>query len=522
MSDFENRTFNGSNNNLNFRDWGAAGTQLRRGVLPAYGDGVSTLARRGQKNPNPRVISNTINDQIKDTPSANGLSDIVWAWGQYVDHEIDLTEGVQPPEEANITVAKGDPSLPKGGIVPFNRSIFDPSTGTGPTNQRQQINQISTYVDGSNVYGSDECRAHVLRTLEDGKLKTTKKPKGDLLPFNTMGLPNATFGNTPEDQFFVAGDIRANENSILLSMHTLFVREHNRLCVEIKKHPRKYGLKKVDDETIYQMARKVVGGLHQAITFNEFLPTLLGGKTSVAIAPYCGYNTMVEASIDNTFSTACYRVGHTMLSEILHLGPRGKSQKTIPLADAFFTPSQVARIGIDDFLVGAAGHCMQEIDVQVVDAVRNLLFAPPENGILHDLPSLNIQRGRDHGLPDYNTSRQGYGLPPVYTFSDITNNTCVAERLESVYGDVNSIDPWVGGLAEDHVPGANVGPFIGTVLKQQFERLRDGDRFWYENDSSLSAKVRKEISTTCLSDVIIRNTKITRLAPNVFNVKGSR
>ena len=93
MSDSEYRTFDGSNNNLNFPSWGEAGTQLRRGVLPAYGDGISTLARRGRKNPNPRLVSNTIIDQIKDTPSANGLSDMVCAWGQYMDHEIDLTEG---------------------------------------------------------------------------------------------------------------------------------------------------------------------------------------------------------------------------------------------------------------------------------------------------------------------------------------------------------------------------------------------------------------------------------------------
>lgn len=521
MGNPKDRSFDGSNNNLNFRDWGETGTQLRRGVLPAYGDGVSTLARRGQNNPGPREISNAINDQKGPKPSANGLSDMVWAWGQYLDHEIDLTEGAQPTEEANITVAKGDPSLPKGGIVPFNRSAFDPSTGTGPTNPRQQINQISTYMDGSNIYGSDECRAHVLRSLEGGRLRTGD---GDLLPFNTMGLPNAQPAGTSADEFFVSGDIRANENSILISMHTLFLREHNRVCTEINLDPAKYGLESnPDDEAIYQMARKVVGGLHQAITFNEFLPTLLGSDTSIAISPYQGYNPSVEASIDNTFSTACYRVGHTMLSETLFLGPKGPKQKTLSLEDAFFKPAQVIKYGIDEFLQGAAGNCMQEIDVQVVDAVRNLLFSPPDmnDGVMHDLASLNIQRGRDHGLPDYNTCRQAYGLPPVYTFKEITQDGKVAKNLEKVYcDDINSIDPWVGGLAEDHVPGANMGPFMGTVLKQQFERLRGGDRFWYENDPELTAAVKEEISQTTLSEVILRNTSITQLASNVFNVKG--
>lgn len=513
MSKFESRTFDGSNNNLNFRDWGKANTRLRRGVLPAYGDGVSTLARRGRENPDARVVSNTIIAQDEPLASPSGLSDLVWAWGQYLDHEIDLTES-DANEAENIVVAKGDPSLPKGGIIPFNRSVFDPSTGTGPTNPRQQINQISTYIDASNVYGSDDCRAHVLRTLEKGMLKSTGGPDGDLLPLNTMGLPNAAFGETPADQFFVAGDIRTNENSMLTSMHTLFMREHNRVCEDIMCSPDKYGLQgELDDETIYQMARKVVGGIQQAITYNEFLPALLGTDTCISISPYEGYQCNVEASIDNTFSTACYRVGHTMVSENLFL--RGECPPEISLADAFFKPEQVQKYGIGPFLAGGAGRVMQKIDVQVVNALRNNLFAGPEGGVMHDLASLNIQRGRDHGLPDYNTCRQAYGLPPVYEFSDITNNRTVAKNLQRTYGDVDSIDPWVGGLAEEHVPGANLGPFIGAVLKQQYERLRDGDRFWYQNDPALPEGVKQEIECTTFSQVINRNTGLS-LQPNVF------
>ena len=105
----------------------------------------------------------------------------------------------------------------------FNRSLYDPDTGTGLDNPRQQINEISAWIDASNVYGSDLERATALRTLDGtGRLKTSA---GNLLPFNTEGFANAG-GSGPT--LFLAGDVRANEQIGLTAMHVLFMREHNR------------------------------------------------------------------------------------------------------------------------------------------------------------------------------------------------------------------------------------------------------------------------------------------------------
>ncbi len=154
-----------------------------------------------------------------------------------------------------------------------------------------------------------------------------------------------------------------------------------------------------------------------------------------------------------------------------------------------------------------------ELDNQVVESVRNFLFGPPGAGGL-DLASLNIQRGRDHGLADYNSVRESVGLPRVATFADITSDVGKQEQLAALYGTVDNIDLWVGALAEDHVPGSTTGETLRAILTDQFERLRDGDRFWYQK--VFSGRALDQIENTTLADVIKRNTDLTNLQQDVF------
>ncbi len=147
--------------------------------------------------------------------------------------------------------------------------------------------------------------------------------------------------------------------------------------------------------------------------------------------------------------------------------------------------------------------------------MRNFLFGPPGAGGF-DLASLNIQRGRDHGLPDYNQARIDLGLAPVTSFADITSDLELQAALEATYGNVDDIDAWVGGLAEDHLPGASVGELVYTVLTDQFTRMRDGDRFWYQN--VYSGEALDKLESISLSDVIMRNTGIEHIRDNVFQL----
>lgn len=498
----------GAGNNLTNTEWGSSDEQLLRLVDSEYGDGISSLA--GADRPSAREVSNAVSDQESPIENSRYLTDILWVWGQFIDHDIDLTVGASPTESAPIDVPLGDEYFDPFGTgmetISFSRSNYDPSTGDSVSDPREQINQITAFLDGSVVYGSDQVRADELRTMTGGKLKTSE---GDLLPFNEDGLPNA--GGT-SSSLFLAGDIRANENVALIAMQTLWVREHNRLADDISKRD-----SNLSDEEIYQQAKAIVRAEMQAITYNEYLPALLGHG---AISAYQGYDSSVNPGIANIFSTAAYRFGHSVLPEVLlRANPDGSvaEEGNIALRDAFFNPSEVLNNGIDSVLQGATLQKAQELDTQIVDEVRNFLFGPPGAGGF-DLVSLNLQRGRDHGLPDYNQARRDLGLAPVASFSDISSDPEVAEALASVYSDVDQIDVWAGMLAEDHLIGSSVGELMSAVLVDQFTRLRDGDRFWYQN--LFSGEQLAKLDHTSLADVIERNSDVSNLQKNVFYDKA--
>ncbi len=504
------RTIDGSGNNAADPTMGAATTPLLRLVPAAYADGVSALAGEGR--PGARVVSNAVSTQSELQPNGLRASDYLWQWGQFVDHDIDLTDGVDPPESAAIPIPIGDlffdPDATGSQVMALNRSIYDLNSGTGTDNPRRQLNEITAWIDASNVYGSDQERADALRTRDGtGRLRASA---GELLPFNTGGLPNA--GGTSAT-LFLAGDVRANEQVGLTAMHTLFVREHNRLVADLARaNPALTG------DELYQKARQLVGAEMQVITYREYLPALLGRR---ALRPYRGYRPQMDARIANLFSSAAYRYGHSALSpELRRLDASGNAIAAghLALRDGFFAPQRlIDEGGIAPLLRGLASQACQAVDPYVIDDVRNFLFGPPGAGGF-DLASLNIQRGRDHGLPSYNDTRASLGFPRVQTFAEISSDAEIQGRLATAYGEVDLVDLWVGGLAEDPVQGAHVGELFHSVIANQFEALRDGDRFWYER--TLSARERRRVEGVRLSDIIRRNTEIgDEIQDDVFRVR---
>ncbi|TDF35841.1 peroxiredoxin [Alteromonadaceae bacterium M269] len=513
--DREVRTYDGSGNNLENIEWGATFIHLQRFAPSDYEDEISALA--GELRPSAREVSNAIVNQEPEESILNtyGTSDFMWQWGQFLDHDIDLTDGNQ--ETANIAVPLGDPHFDPTGtgvqIIPFSRAIFDSSTGTDITNPREQENEITSWIDGSNVYGSDEERAMALRVGPDSPF--LKVSKGNLLPFNTDNLTNANGFVADPTTLFLAGDVRANEQVGLAAMHTLFVREHNRVA-RILKH----SMKGASGEEIFQAARRVVIAELQIITYDEFLPALIGPN---AIAPYSGYDSSIDPSIFNEFSAAAYRLGHSMLSgQILRLNKRGQeiTDGHIDLKEAFFTAPSILNSNNDlaPIFRGLASQAHQQIDIKVVDALRNFLFGNPGQGGL-DLPSLNIQRGRDHGLSSYNDTREAMGLTRITEFSEITADAELAQALQDTYGSVDDIDLWIGGLAETPLAeqDSQLGELFTTMLSRQFTALRDGDRFWHTRD--LNKLEKRLVKGITLSKVIKNNTRIGReLQANVFYI----
>lgn len=504
-------SIDGSGNDLGNPSENAVDQPLRRRFASAYGDGVSSMG--GADRPSPRLISNLLHAQDRPRPNRRGASDFLWQWGQFIDHDIDLSDGTDPAELVPIAVPAGDPWFDPGASgtaqIIFNRSIHDQASGTGPRNPRQQLNELSGWLDASMVYGSDATRATALRGSEGGKLAQSD---AGMMPYNTGGLPNAGGSGA---HLYLAGDVRANEQLALTAMHTLFVREHNYWATRLA-----LAEPLLDDQTLYQRARMIVAAEIQVITYQEFLPLLLG---PAAIPPWSGYRPEVDSRIANVFSTAAFRLGHSLLSpQLLRLQADGTviAEGHLPLREAFFAPQRLSEGGIEPLLRGLAAQRCQELDVYVIDDVRNFLFGAPGAGGF-DLPALNIQRGRDHGLPGYAALRQALGLKPVRQFADIDADPQVSARLASAYANVDAVDAWSGLLAEPHARGAMVGHTLQRLIADQFIALRDGDRYWYQNWMPLD--LRSEIEATRLADIIRRNTDIgSEIADNVFLVRSDQ
>ncbi|MDG2448165.1 MAG: peroxidase family protein, partial [Saprospiraceae bacterium] len=250
------------------------------------------------------------------------------------------------------------------------------------------------------------------------------------------------------------------------------------------------------------------------ITFNEWLPAM-----GVTMPEYSGYKPNINPQITNVFSAAAFRLGHTLInSDVFRMENDGDeiSQGNISLRDAFFNPLTINLAGgIEPYLRGMAQQVQQELDPKIVDDLRNFLFVGSPFGNF-DLAAININRGRERGLPDFNSIRKEIGLPELKSFEEFTENAEDAEGLKSLYGDLDIIDPWIGMLAEKHMPDAILGNTLMLIIERQFQRLRDGDRFYFENDPDLSEEEKDNVRTTSLQKIIMRNAEITAMQDNVF------
>lgn len=330
------RSFDGTCNNLDAPRRGAANTALRR-LLPAeYQNGFSTprgwnksQLYNGFMLPNAREVTRKIITTSKITQDEK-FSLALMQWGQFIDHDLDHTvmamslnrfsNGIacrdsctndQPcfPIEimANDTFRSQVPNM----CMEFVRSSA--VCGSGETSllmnkihQREQINQLTAYIDASMVYGSSDQDAFDIRetTANTGKLKvhvTSKYPKG-LPPFNLDTNMDCQKDNTTTVGCFLAGDYRANEQLALLAFHNLWIRQHNNLVDKLKRINPHWG-----GEQLYQEARKIVGAQMQIITFEHWLPYILGPTGMKKLGKYAKYQPDVDSTISNEFATAGFR-----------------------------------------------------------------------------------------------------------------------------------------------------------------------------------------------------------------------
>ncbi len=436
--------------------------------------------------PNPRAISNIVvgeGDPTGENPQ--GLSGFMYAWGQFLDHDTDLSpsDGVN---HIDIAIPTGDPNFPDGSTISMTRAL----TGAGG----QPINTVTGWVDGSMVYGSNAAVAMSLRG-SGGYLLTSD---GDNLPI--------------VNGFFMAGDVRAAENPSLTALQTIFVREHNYQVDLLAATHMDW-----TSDQLYQEARAIVGAEIAHITYGEFLPHLLG---SDAIDPYTGFDVRVDPSISIEFAGAAFRFGHSIVSdEAERVGNWGEETgEELTLAESFFlTPEGFADGGgADGFLRHLGSEGSQAMDARIVDGLRNFLVDTPA-GVAMDLAAINIQRGRDLGLGTLNETRLAIGLLPYASFEEITDDLATVAALREAFGSVDAVDLWTGGLSERTTPGAMVGETFGAIIGDQFTALRDGDPLWYQR-AGFDPATLSRIESTSLSDIIERTTDTGYIQDDVFDI----
>jgi peroxidase len=477
------RSFDGTGNRSGEDEFNVTGSDFIRLGQAHFSDGVSALR---SDLPNARTISNLVVSGKGDTPNAEGLSAMMYAWGQFIDHDINLTLSDEV-NHIDIEIPAGDPILT--GSISLTRSVIDPLTGIAGA-PALTTNHVTGWLDASMVYGSDASTAESLRGA-DGRLLTS--------PGNNLPIV---------DGAFAAGDIRVQENPDLTALQTLLLREHNRQVDQLALvHPVWTG------DQLYDQARAVVSAEIARITYREFLPHLLGAQ---APRPYSGFKPSVNPTMSEEFAGAAFRFGHSIVSAKLEkVDEQGAAMgESYSLRDAFFQdPSDfIANGGADGLLRHLGSDLSNALDVHIVDDLRNFLFGPSAG---MDLAAINIQRGRDLGLGTLNETRLALGLKPYRNFAEVSLDPEVVASLKKAYGEINKLELWIGGLAENHMRGAMVGQTFAAIIGKQFEALRDGDRQWYLNQGFDPSTIQA-IESTTLSSLILNNTDTETIQPDAF------
>ncbi|KAL4224794.1 hypothetical protein ACF0H5_015490 [Mactra antiquata] len=541
------RTLDGSCNNVENPTWGRAIIAQRRVLPNAYDDGFGQPRTRGCNGPLPsaRHVSNVIHSTDSSTFDLEpSLSYLFVQFGQFLAHDFVETKLFTGPDgnplmccdqdkdhaQCNpITIPQDDKNFPPGGCLNFARSnsLIDCSL------VRQAINSQTSFLDLSIVYGPSEEESRHLRTFYGGKMKTVLNKLPVDYAENTCSLSRPAVA----DKYYcpLSGDARSNEMPGLTSMHTLYVREHNRIAdglASVNPH--------LTDETLFEEARKINIAIWQHVVYSEYLPLLLSDKTltkyklkvkSTGFQDF--YDKTLDPSVSNAFAVAAFRYGHTQVHKVI--GMMDNDSKNIiepqPLEKHFFEPILYHSFndsGMDSMLRWSSSERCPLTDRKIENSIRTKLFLDDHMNSF-DLISINIQRGRDHGKPGYNAFRQWCNLSQVQHFTTdigglVDHDKQTADLLQQVYACPDDIDLFTGFISEKRSPGSLLGPTGQCIIASEFQRVRNGDRFFYERQDSANPSTGfteaqlNSIKKSKLAALVCRNTNTTQIQPDVFTV----
>lgn len=538
------RAYNGYCNNVQNPNWGVANRRYLRYLPPDYGDGIS-IPRQDSGNqflPSARSVSLGVHSD-SDIPHPHLMS-VTAIWGEFIYHDISHTPQMAGflgqrlkccgvtfqsfhPECYPIKIPDNDTAYADLGLKCQEYTRSGTASRTGCTlGPREQINQVTSYLDGSVIYGSSKEESEELRLFTGGLLRVQRLEapgSRDLLPADDNTIDCAAENGS---KCFKAGDVRVNEHIGLVAIHTLWMRQHNKIARELANINPHW-----NDEQLFQETRRIIGAQIQHITYNEYLPVILGkavvdkyGLTPQSTGFFTGYDINTNAGTANSVATSVMRfVASLMPAKFDYYDSVGNKLGGKDISDSFYKPFEMYNPEtLDQILRGLIkGHAQNE-DVFIGEAMTSKMFMDKKTGVGLDLAAQIIQQGRDHGVPGYTEWRSFCDLPPVNNFQDLRSVMAdsVIDKLRKAYKDVRDIDLFTGGLAEIPNKGAAVGPTFGCLLGRQMYYYKRGDRYWYENDippSSFTKDQLNEIRKISLGSVICDNSEsIDFVQPNVF------
>ena len=475
--------------------------------------------------PNARLVSSIVHSD-KNAPNTKA-SHFTTQFGQFLDHDITAT----PEEEVEHCCDSIWPSAGNEACWPidvahdeffyaknvtcleFTRSVPHCEENGG---QRNQMNAITAFVDGSQVYGSDLELAENLRTFTNGELKITEKDSGNLLP----KLPNHE-----GELEFTAGDFRAREIPRLNALHTVWVREHNRVAEILSSEFS-------DDEEIYQLARRVVVAEYQNIVYGQFMSEILGSDDLKPSIRGSNYIPKIDPSMRNEFATAAFRFGHSIVqgnTTLLAVDNPDQPVGFFQLRDVFLE---------DDFYINAFDNLLMELifrpaqsnDASVSEELTNNLFANFQSP--SDLVARNLQRGRDHGIPGFccyyrRFQAKGFDCQSGWEtkYEGIPDE--IWSKMQEVYDHPSDIDLFTGGISQLSSGQGQLGGVFRAMISDQFTRTMKGDRFFFNHQNcptlggvGFTKDAREIVQTRTMSGVICDTTSLTKVTSNVFQING--
>uniref|UniRef100_A0AC35TLS9 ShKT domain-containing protein n=1 Tax=Rhabditophanes sp. KR3021 TaxID=114890 RepID=A0AC35TLS9_9BILA len=496
------RTIDGSCNNFERPAVGASFTSFVRLMRPVYEDGFAVeVGRRNRKRPNPRELSRLlISSRVKVLSNKNQM---VMQFAQFFSHDITsntITNACNcqsvHPNCINLFFDSFDPKRNRMQCMSITRSVQ--TCGTGVVGSpRQQMNRHSSYIDASNVYGSSPDVLQTVRTRQF--LRTTVINNKHFPPLNL----------SPTFDSMVTGDDRSTLFVGLAAMHTIFVRLHNQIAEELQSMNTKWST-----DRIFQETRKIVGGIMQVITYKEFIPALFGEQNVQGLIPtYKGYQEQVDASISNEFAAAAFRLHGMITTNYPLINERNQTIGNLRFIQGVNQMKEILGKGTHALLRGIISQPLkkpQRFEPQLTEEFF---------GGSVDMATINIVRGRDHGLGSYNDYRRVCNLTPLTNIMnwDVVSDNDVKQRVSQMYPNPEEIDLYVGGILEEPLPGALVGPTFACLLADQFKRSRDGDRFFYKNPETYTRNQMLALERVSFSSIICRTSDdFHRIALDAF------